>query len=181
MCFLHSWPTPPDTLAIWPISCVHACNVFMHALMYNSNNEQLVEMANLFYYVAYVWLYVRELLLWDAILSSLYIVPPSVPFQVTADPANIGPTFIHICWQQGSDMGTPPLSFFHILVQPSNMYYTTNGTYFNVTGLLPGTEYEFIVTAVSVSGDVEGESEPSHPRIITTIVTGLKPFTCTYM
>ena len=121
--------------------------------------------------------YVFELLLTLRHHSIFPVVPPSSPFQVTAIPAFIGPTFIRICWQiQGSALGTPPVSFFRIFVQPLNVNFTTdNGTVrdFKVTGLLPGTEYEFIVTAVSVSGEIEGESEPSSPRIGTTIVTGL--------
>ena len=54
------------------------------------------------------------------------------------------------------------------------MNFTTDGTDmdFNVTGLLPGTEYEFMVTAVSVYGNIQGESDPSSPSFATTAVTG---------
>ena len=48
---------------------------------------------------------------------------------------------------------------------------TTNVTFFNVTGLLPGTTYELTVVAVSQQGDVVAKSVPSHPVITPTRVT----------
>ena len=49
---------------------------------------------------------------------------------------------------------------------------STNATFFNVTGLLPGTTYELTVVAVSQGGDIIAVSEPSNPRIQTTGQTG---------
>ena len=49
---------------------------------------------------------------------------------------------------------------------------STNATFFNVTGLLPGTTYELTVVAVSQGGDIVATSEPSGPRVQTTDLTG---------
>ena len=49
----------------------------------------------------------------------------------------------------------------------------TNETFYNVTGLLPGTTYELTVVAVSQGGNVIAESQPSGPIVNTTRVTGL--------
>ena len=51
----------------------------------------------------------------------------------------------------------------------------TNATFFNVTGLLPGTTYELTVVAVSQGGDVVATSEArirSNSVITTTGFTG---------
>ena len=49
---------------------------------------------------------------------------------------------------------------------------STNATFFNVTGLLPGTTYELTVVAVSQGGDVVATSEPSTSMVVTTELTG---------
>ena len=49
----------------------------------------------------------------------------------------------------------------------------TNDTFFNVTGLLPGTTYELTVVAVSQGGNIVAESQASGPIMDTTRVTGL--------
>ena len=49
---------------------------------------------------------------------------------------------------------------------------STNATFFNVTGLLPGTTYELTVVAVSQGGDVVATSEPSAPIVERTEQTG---------
>ena len=48
----------------------------------------------------------------------------------------------------------------------------SNETFYNVTGLLPGTTYELTVVAVSQGGNVIAEGQPSSPRVNTTGVTG---------
>ena len=48
----------------------------------------------------------------------------------------------------------------------------TNKTFYNVTGLLPGTTYELTVVAVSLGGDVVARNQPSDPIVDTTGVTG---------
>ena len=49
---------------------------------------------------------------------------------------------------------------------------TTNTSFVNVTGLLPGTIYELTVVAVSQGGDVVALSQPSYPVVDATEVTG---------
>ena len=49
---------------------------------------------------------------------------------------------------------------------------TTNTSFVNVTGLLPGTTYELTVVAVSQGGDVIALSQPSDPVVDATEVTG---------
>ena len=39
-----------------------------------------------------------------------------------------------------------------------------NATYYNVTGLLPGTTYELTVMAVSQGGDIFAVGQPSGPQ-----------------
>ena len=58
---------------------------------------------------------------------------------------------------------------------------TTNATFFNVTGLLPGTTYELTVVAVSQGGDIIVESQPSNSLQVITTVTGslIKFYVCT--
>ena len=49
---------------------------------------------------------------------------------------------------------------------------TTNTSFVNVTGLLPGTTYELTVVAVSQGGNVVVLSRPSDPVVDATEVTG---------
>ena len=49
---------------------------------------------------------------------------------------------------------------------------SSNATFLNVTGLLPGTTYELTVVAVSQGGDILAISKPSDPAVHTTNVTG---------
>ena len=76
-----------------------------------------------------------------------------------------------------------PISFYTINVRNPNSSggmdalvvtnTSTNATFFNVTGLLPGTTYELTVVAVSQGGDVVATSEPSSvPIVETTQLTG---------
>ena len=44
-------------------------------------------------------------------------------------------------------------------------------TFFNVTGLLPGTTYELTVVAVSQGGDIVARSQPGDPIVDITGVT----------
>ena len=58
---------------------------------------------------------------------------------------------------------------------------STNATFFNVTGLLPGTTYELTVVAVSQGGDVVATSEArmrSNSATTTTRLTGYKLQRC---
>ena len=49
---------------------------------------------------------------------------------------------------------------------------STNGTFFNVTGLFPGITYELTVVAVSQGGEIVAKSQASEPETRTTGLTG---------
>ena len=86
-------------------------------------------------------------------------------------------TSIHISWIAPVDIFYP-IMFYSISIW--NLSSTdamasvvvvntaTNDTFFNVTGLLPGTTYELTVVAVSQVGDIVAKSKASHPIIHTT-------------
>ena len=91
---------------------------------------------------------------------------------------------IHVCW--GRPFNAESLiSRYEITARPANVDIamvtvttTNNSTFFNVTGLLPGTTYDLTVVAVSQGGDVIARSQESEPvRGIITGVTGVYPNT----
>ena len=95
---------------------------------------------------------------------------------------DIGATFARICWQppSSSSIGIPAVSRYVITVTQVNStadplnFNTTDATEdFNVTGLAPGTTYEFRVSAISESGSVVGQSGPSEPFTAATNFTGM--------
>ena len=55
---------------------------------------------------------------------------------------------------------------------------TDNSRYVNVTGLAPGTNYEFRVVAISEFGEVVGNSSQSEPGFANTTFTGMQ---CVYL
>ena len=106
-------------------------------------------------------------------------VPPSRPTNVSIQSVDIGPTFARICWQPPSFRGIPTVSRYLITVtlvnstaQPLNLSTGDATRDFNVTGLAPGTTYEFRVSAISESGTVVGPSLQSDPLSATTNFTG---------
>ena len=50
---------------------------------------------------------------------------------------------------------------------------STPATFYNVTGLLPGTPYELTVVAVSQGGNVIARSPESASVVLTTSFTGV--------
>ena len=87
-------------------------------------------------------------------------------------------TSILICWQAPNDADSP-ISFYTISARDVNggnavimRNTSTNVTFYNVTGLLPGTTYELTVLAVSQGGDIFTVSQPSAPQNGTTGFTG---------
>ena len=77
-------------------------------------------------------------------------MPASTPTSVTEQ--GIVGTSILLCWQQG-DVGTAGVARYRIHVDPADVDQPIatpdNSTSFNVTGLMPVTEYQFRVQAVS--------------------------------
>ena len=103
--------------------------------------------------------------------------PPSVPAV-----ENIGATWACICWD-APVMADSLISRYQIRAcslnsstESNNLKVTTNtitnDTFYNVTGLVPGTTYELTVVAVSQGGNIVAESQPSGPIVNTTRVTG---------
>ena len=88
-------------------------------------------------------------------------------------------TSIHISWRP------PTLASLHVfsyLINANNPNSTddikkanTTNTFFNVTGLLPGTTYELTVVAVyeGSGGENVAMSQPSNSAITTTEFTGM--------
>ena len=103
-------------------------------------------------------------------------VTPDEPENLAVD--TIGATCITVCW-------TAPLNSFvsYYLINARNLNDTgnnfklvantsTNVTFYNVTGLLPGTTYELTVVAVSQGGDVIANSRAGESIVLTTAHTG---------
>ena len=92
---------------------------------------------------------------------------------------NVGPTFVRVHWQTPSFRGTPGVSHYVITVTQANgaantlTFFTNNDTRdFNVTGLAPGTTYEFRVAAISEYKMIIGHGLPSDPEFVDTTNTG---------
>ena len=93
---------------------------------------------------------------------------------------DVGPTFARICWLVPSFRGIPEVSRYVITVtqvnstaQPLTLTTSDATRDFNVTGLAPGTTYEFRASAISESGMVVGHSLPSDPGFADTATTGM--------
>ena len=101
--------------------------------------------------------------------------PPGQPRTVAVE--SIGATWVLICWDPPF-IAESPISHYEITARPTNVdvamvtVTTANSsTFFNVTGLLPGTTYDLTVVAVSQGGDVIARSQESEP--VQGIITGV--------
>ena len=114
----------------------------------------------------------------DYISCRWYLIstaPPGQPRTVAVE--SIGATWVLICWNSPF-VAESPISHYEIIARASNadvamVTVTTanSSTYFNVTGLLPGTSYELTVVAVSQGGDVIARSQESDP--VQGVITGV--------
>ena len=105
--------------------------------------------------------------------------PPGEPLALNAEVA--GATSLLADWEEQDNLNSP-VSFYTVNARNLNSTggmdevvvrnTSTNATYFNVTGLLPGTTYELTVVAVSQGGEIVATSLPSNTVIGTTDVTG---------
>ena len=92
---------------------------------------------------------------------------------------DIGPTYARVCWQAPLFLGVPEVSRYEVTATPVSggtpvtARTTDNSRDVNVTGLLPGTNYEFWVVAISEFGDVVGSSSQSDPGFGNTTFTGM--------
>ena len=104
------------------------------------------------------------------------VVPPDQPHALAVESTEA--TSIYISWRPPT-LATPHA--FYYLISANNLNSTddlikanTTNTFFNITGLLPGTTYELNVAAVYEGGDSENVamSQPSNSAISTTGFTG---------
>ena len=92
---------------------------------------------------------------------------------------DIGSTYARVCWQAPLFLGIPEVSHYEVTATPVSggtpvtARTTDNSRDVNVTGLLPGTNYEFRVVAISEFGDVVGSSSQSDPGFGNTTFTGM--------
>ena len=95
-------------------------------------------------------------------------VPPGQPRTVSVE--SIGATWVRICWEDPFNVEFP-ISNYEIIAHATdnlgeiirNMSTPDNDTFVNVTGLLPGTTYNFTVVAVVQGGDVIARGPESLP------------------
>ena len=92
---------------------------------------------------------------------------------------DVGPTFAQVCWQPPSFRGIPGVSRYVITVAPVDdgtdsltFYHNDTSRDFNVTGLAPGTRYEFRVAAISESVGIVGKGPQSNSGFANTTFTG---------
>ena len=84
-----------------------------------------------------------------------------------------------ICWEAPNGLNSP-ITFYTVNARDVNgaiaavivRNTSTSATFYNMTGLLPGTTYVLTVVAVSQGGDIFAVSEPSDQQTITTDITG---------
>ena len=105
--------------------------------------------------------------------------PPGEPLALNAEVA--GATSLLTDWEEPDNLNSP-VSFYTVSARNLNSTggmdevvvrnTSTNATFFNVTGLLPGTTYELTVVAVSQGGEIVATSSPSNTAVGTTDVTG---------
>ena len=111
-------------------------------------------------------------------MLEVLLVVPSQPHMISVKGSEA--TSFTLCWE-ASVQSDSPISYY--LIRACNVNSSaeidmvttntmSNKTFFNVTGLLPGTTYELTVVAVSQGGDVVARSQPSDPIVDTTGVTG---------
>ena len=90
---------------------------------------------------------------------------------------SIGATWVLVSWTAPS--GVSVISRYEILAREVdgselvNVITDNNSTLFNVTGLLPATNYSLSVVAVAEGGDVVARSMESESSQATTGLTGV--------
>ena len=52
-------------------------------------------------------------------------------------------------WTPPSTLGSPPLRYYIIQLYPVNSQFETNSTMLELPGLIPGTEYNFTISATA--------------------------------
>ena len=105
-------------------------------------------------------------------MGGISTAPPGQPHNIACE--SIGATWIHISWDPPV-MADSLISHYEITARTDIAMVTVitanNNTFFNITGLLPGTTYDLTVVAVSQGGDVIARSQESEP--VQGIITGV--------
>ena len=109
--------------------------------------------------------------------------PPSQPTNISIERMDVGPTFARVWWQVPLFRGIPRVSRYVITATPIDggtdsltFYHNDSRRDFNVTGLAPGTRYEFHVVAISESQGIVGKSPQSNSGFANTTFTGTFSF-----
>ena len=112
-------------------------------------------------------------------IINYFVAPPGQPRSLADE--DIGATWVRICWEPPFDVDFP-ITRYEIIARPLNnvnamvvnMSTSDNNTFVNVTGLDPGTTYDFSVVAVIEAGDVITRGIESTPlEDIMTTTTGM--------
>ena len=80
------------------------------------------------------------------------LVPPSPPIGLTAD--DITDTNVTLSWSPPTDIGAPPFNYYRINMSPApppNVILNTTSTSLRVWGIIPGTDYNASVVAVTIN------------------------------
>lgn len=101
----------------------------------------------------------------------ILVVPPGPPINVTA--MDITDTTVILSWSPPNELGTPSLSYYHVLMlpaPPTDVILNTTNTTLSVYGIIPGTTYNVTVIAVIVSNNIGiVTGQPSLPISFVTM------------
>ena len=77
---------------------------------------------------------------------------------------DITDTSVRLDWSSPTNLGTPPLTYYRIIMNPTpppDVTLNTTNTSLLVSGIIPGTYYSLTVLAVAVSDSLNGLLEGS--------------------
>ena len=86
---------------------------------------------------------------------------------------DINDTSVRLDWSPPTDLGTPPLTYYRIIMSPApppDVTLNTTNTSLMVWGIIPGTRYNVTVVAVTTHDALNGSLVGS-PSNTTTFMT----------
>ena len=101
-----------------------------------------------------------------------HTVPPGPPRDFFSAVGRVGATFVSLDWDPPTDTGVPGITSYRIRALNIDIMTNSSDTSFNVTGLLPNTNYTFTVAAVASLFGVSAEGPQSAEVNVTTGTTG---------